>query len=98
MEKIIKIQNTHFSELILPDHQGLIVCNPPYGKRIGRDEDLKFLYKELGIFIKENASGWQFWLLNGNRELSRSIGMKAHRRFPINNGGIDCRWLNYLVN
>ena len=98
LTKFIKIQNSHFRELLFPNEQGLIVCNPPYGKRIGENEDLELLYKELGIFIKNNASGWQFWLLNGNRELSSSIGMKASRRFPINNGGIDCRWLKYLIH
>ncbi len=98
LEKFITIQNTHFSEIVLPEKPGFIVCNPPYGKRIGANEDLKFLYQELGNFIKTNASGWQFWLLNGNRELSREIGMKSSLRFAISNGGIDCRWLKYLVN
>ena len=82
---------------MLPKDPGFIVCNPPYGKRISDSENLKLLYRELGNFIKQNASGWQFWLLNGNRELSRSIGMKANRRYPISNGGIDCRWLKYVI-
>ena len=97
LTKFIKIQNSHFRELLFPNEQGFIVCNPPYGKRIGENEDLELLYKELGLFIKNNAPGWQFWLLNGNRELSSSIGMKASCRFPLNNGGIDCRWLKYLI-
>ena len=98
LEKIIKIQNSHFRELLLPDKQGILVCNPPYGVRLGVTEELKCLYEELGMFLKNNASGWQFWMLNGNRELSRSIRMKASRRFAVSNGGIDCRWLNYLIN
>ena len=98
LAKMIKIQNSHFSELILPNSKGLIVCNPPYGKRIGANEDLQSLYADLSNFIKRNASGWEFWLLNGNPKLSRCIGMKSSRRFRINNGGIDCRWLKYNVN
>ncbi len=98
LQKVIKIQNSCFTRLSLPIQQGLIVCNPPYGNRIGLEEELKLLYADLGSFLKKNASGWQFWLLNGNRELSNSIKMKASRRFPVSNGGIDCRWLQYLVH
>ncbi len=98
LQKIIKIQNSHFRELLFPKQKGLILCNPPYGKRIGSNANLKNLYEELAKFIKINASGWTFWLLNGNRELSSSIHMKASRRFPISNGGIDCRWLKYLIH
>ena len=98
LETKIKIQNIHFRDLLFPKETGMILCNPPYGKRIGCNEDLKLLYSELSRCIKNNASGWTFWLLNGNKELSNSIRMKANRRFPISNGGIDCRWLKYLIN
>ncbi len=98
LQRHIKIQTSHFRDLVLPDAPGLIVCNPPYGKRIGMYEDLEDLYEELSRFLKKNASGWHFWLLSGNRDLSRSIQMKATKKFPISNGGIDCRWLNYLIN
>ena len=98
LEEIIKIQNTHFTELSLPNDKGIIVCNPPYGRRVGVNEDLKLLYGELGRFLKQNASGWEFWLLNGNRNLSSFMRMKASKRFPISNGGIDCRWLKYSIH
>ncbi|WP_320666623.1 THUMP domain-containing class I SAM-dependent RNA methyltransferase [Prochlorococcus sp. MIT 1307] len=98
LDKFIRIQNIPFAKLSLPKQHGFIVCNPPYGKRLGADEDLKLLYEALGIFLKKNASGWQFWLLNGNPELSSSIRMKSSRRFSVNNGGIDCRWLKYLIH
>jgi len=97
LAKIIKIQNSHFCELSLPNRPGIIVCNPPYGKRLGNVQDLELLYKELGAFLKRNASGWQLWVLSGNKELSGYLGMKCSRRFPISNGGIDCRWLKYCI-
>ena len=93
--------NCHLCKRILPrscwKRKGLILCNPPYGKRIGKEEDLIHTYYELGNFLKQKASGWQFWLLNGNPLLSRSLKMKSIKRFPINNGGIDCRWMNYPI-
>ena len=98
LENYIEIINCSFKELKLPPGVGLLVCNPPYGKRIGDKNLLPDLYKELGDYCKQKASGWDLWLLNGNPNLSKYLGMKANKRFQVNNGSIDCRWLNYKIN
>ena len=97
LENYIEIMNCPFQEFQLPSGLGLLICNPPYGKRIGDEKELPDLYKELGEFCKKQASGWDLWLLNGNPKLSKYVGMRANRRFQVNNGSIDCRWLNYKI-
>ena len=74
-----------------------MVFNPPYGERIGADEDLDSLYADLGQVVKRDASGWELWLLSGNPQLTGALRMKASRRIPISNGGLDCRWLHYAI-
>tara|TARA_Y100001968_G_C19448760_1_gene767058 strand:- start:1244 stop:2380 length:1137 start_codon:yes stop_codon:yes gene_type:complete len=98
LEEVVQIQTSHFRDLKLPSKEGIIVCNPPYGKRIGDTDDLEILYEELGKFCKAKASGWQLWILNGNPSLSKFLRMKANRRFQVSNGGIDCRWIQYFIN
>ena len=97
-EEIVDIRTGHFKDLELPSQKGFLVCTPPNGKRISKENEIENLYEELGNFCKKKASGWQLWLLNGNPRLSKFLRMKSHRRFPVSNGGIDCRWLNYLIN
>ena len=97
LENCIEIINCPFQEFQLPPGLGLIICNPPYGKRIGDEYELIDLYKQLGQYCKKQASGWDLWLLNGNPKLSKYLGMKASQRFQVNNGSIDCRWLNYKI-
>ena len=80
-----------------PPGPGILVCNPPYGERIGEREGLETLYADLGRMVKERCGGWSLWLLSGNPELTGALKMKASRRIPISNGGIDCRWLHYEV-
>jgi putative N6-adenine-specific DNA methylase len=80
-----------------PEGRGLVVCNPPYGERIGEREQLEQLYGDLGAMLKQRCSGWQLWLLSGNPELTGALRMKASRRIPVSNGGIDCRWLQYEI-
>jgi putative N6-adenine-specific DNA methylase len=78
-----------------PPGVGLVVCNPPYGERLGEREEAEALHAALGERLRQRCGGWTLWLLSGNPELTRALRMKASRRIPISNGGIDCRWLRY---
>ncbi len=97
LEGVIEIREGSFTEHDLPDGPGVLVCNPPYGQRIGEEEELDHLYSALGGYVRQQASGWQLWLLSGNPKLTGALRMKASRRIPISNGGIDCRWLHYSI-
>jgi putative N6-adenine-specific DNA methylase len=74
-----------------------VVVNPPYGARLGAEEDLEALYGELGALLRERCGGWTLWLLSGNPRLTGALRLKASRRVPVSNGGIDCRWLRYEI-
>ncbi len=78
-----------------PGENSLIVINPPYGKRLGEVEALGSLYSALGDRLKAVAGGCTAWILAGNRELSKKIGLRAGRRIPIHNGPIECRWMRF---
>ncbi len=97
LDAIISIIDGSFSEQHLPDGPGVLVCNPPYGQRLGNEYELDRLYSDLGEFVREEASGWQLWLLSGNPKLTGALRLKASRRIPVSNGGIDCRWLHYAI-
>ena len=97
LEGLISVQSCSFEQQTLPPGPGLLVCNPPYGRRIGAEDDLEQLYRSLGTFLRGQASGWQLWLLSGNASLTGALRLKASRRIPVSNGGIDCRWLNYAI-
>ncbi len=98
LENYVELHNSDFTKLIVNEEPGIILCNPPYGKRIGEEQELIDLYSQLGDFVKQNCSGWTLWLLSGNPKLTRFLRMKASLKIPINNGGIDCRWIKYLIN
>jgi len=74
---------------------GMIVANPPYGKRMGEVEGLGDFYERFGDRLKHRAQGATAWLLVGNRELANRIGLRPARRIPLFNGPIECRLLGY---
>ena len=97
LKGVINISNGSFTQQQLPEGPGVLVCNPPYGQRIGDEQELDALYGALGQFVRQEASGWQLWLLSGNPKLTGALRLKASRRIPVSNGGIDCRWLQYEI-
>jgi putative N6-adenine-specific DNA methylase len=93
----LQLQQGDFRALIPPSGPGVLVCNPPYGVRLGTDDDLEALYADLGRMVRERCSGWTLWLLSGNPELTGALRLKASRRIAVSNGGLDCRWLRYEI-
>jgi putative N6-adenine-specific DNA methylase len=90
----------HFFHLALDEFKpegdkGVVIINPPYGKRLGDVEKLKALYRQIGDVMKQHCRGWTGFVLTGNLELAKHIGLKASRRFVLFNGPIECRLLRY---
>ena len=91
----VKFYQQHLADITAPAESGILICNPPYGKRISDVEALFPLYKLLGDVLKQRFKGWTAYVLTGNTELSKKVGLRTSRRIPINNGGIPCTLLKY---
>mgnify|MGYP001166006911 CR=1 FL=1 len=84
-----------FSSLNPPSASGTLLFNPPYGERLKDNPDLETLYRSIGDTLKQRWTGWTAWLLTGNLEAAKRIGLKATRRIPLWNGPLECRLLKY---
>lgn len=78
-----------------PPHRapGLVICNPPYGERIGEIQSLKPVYAAFGAALKRGFAGWRAALITSRDELGFATGLKAERRYALMNGAIECRLL-----
>jgi len=74
---------------------GVLVCNPPYGERIGEEKELRYLYRALGEIFSERCQGWTAYVFSGNPMLGESIGLKPAAEIPLFNGKIPCRLLKF---
>jgi putative N6-adenine-specific DNA methylase len=84
-------------DLPQPGQAGVILCNPPYGERIGELEDLMNLYRELGDVLKHQAEGYHAAILTGSKRLAAAIGLRPSKRQPFSNGGLECRLLHFEI-
>lgn len=75
--------------------EGMVVMNPPYGKRIGHIEELAGTYKLIGDFIKKRPGHFKSWVLSGEPSLTQYLKLRSSMKIPVYNGDIDCRWICY---
>jgi putative N6-adenine-specific DNA methylase len=74
---------------------GIIVCNPPYGERIGEEKELRGLYQMIGEVFRDRCPGWTLWVFTGNPRLADCLGMEPAEQVPLYNGKIPCRLLRF---
>jgi len=78
-------------ELPAPSDPGVIVTNPPYGVRMGEQEELAQLHAKLGDALKQKYAGWRACIFTADLRLPKLIGLKPARRIPLYNGALECR-------
>jgi len=80
-------------ELDLADNYGVIVTNPPYGERIGK-EDVDELNRELGNLSK-SLKTWSIYVITANEKFEKNFGKKADRNRKLYNGRIKSYFYQY---
>lgn len=78
----------------LPE-SGLLVCNPPYGERMGQADQLHYLYDSIGNIILEQLTGWRSAVITDNPQLGKFTGLTLFNSVPFDNGPIQCEVLYY---
>jgi len=91
----IDFETCDFKNTTIPDGSGTIVINPPYGKRLEEEKNLKALYREIGNFMKQECAGKTGFLLTGNFNLAKKVGLRSSERIPFFNSTVECRLIKY---
>jgi len=77
--------------------KGLVVCNPPYGERLGDEAETAILYEQFGQTLRNNFVGWQAALIISNPELGFRLGIRSHKPITLFNGALECRLLRLTI-
>ncbi len=98
VEDMIIFERGDARDLAPPVEKGVIMTNPPYGIRLGDEFFLEELYRSFSHNLKTKYAGWEAFILSGDPKWTRFLQMKAEKRHPVDNGGVDCRWIQYKIN
>ena len=74
---------------------GVMVCNPPYGERLGDIKEAENLYRDLGKVMK-NCPTWSYYMLTSDENFERCFGKKADKKRKIYNGMMKCDYYQYF--
>jgi 23S rRNA (guanine2445-N2)-methyltransferase / 23S rRNA (guanine2069-N7)-methyltransferase len=76
---------------------GLVICNPPYGERLGDEAETAELYKRFGNTLKHKFIGWQAALIISNPELGFRLGIRSQKPITLFNGALECKLLRLAI-
>lgn len=82
----------------VPNEIGTVICNPPYGERLGTTPALIALYSVFGQRLKQQFAGWNASIFSGEPELLNCLRLRSSRQFKAKNGPLDCVQKNYLLS
>jgi putative N6-adenine-specific DNA methylase len=72
------------------DTPGTIICNPPYGERIGEEKEWIGLHVRIGEVIESYWKGWKLFVFTSNTMLAKKVGLRVVRKTPFFNGSLEC--------
>jgi len=87
----VQLTQTNITEVVPPAESGVMVANPPYGVRIGEDEELALLYPKMGEALKRKFAGWNTYFLTNDMRLPKLMRLTPSKRTPLFNGPLECR-------
>ena len=93
-ESVIGIENYNVFDIDKIDGT-TIICNPPYGIRMGKTDDLSDFYKKFGDFLKQRCKNSAAFIYFGDRKYIKNIGLKPSWKKLLSNGGLDGRLVKY---
>ncbi|NOR70826.1 MAG: bifunctional 23S rRNA (guanine(2069)-N(7))-methyltransferase RlmK/23S rRNA (guanine(2445)-N(2))-methyltransferase RlmL [Methylomarinum sp.] len=76
---------------------GLIICNPPYGERLGDEDLISQLYFQFGEVLKTRFLGWKASLIISNPEMGFRLGIRSQKPITLYNGALECRLLRLTI-
>ncbi len=100
VEELINFELGDASQVTKPAEfgEGVVVCNPPYGERLGTEPGLIALYTEFGNQLKTQFGGCQASIFSSSDDLLSCLRMRAEKQFKLNNGALQCHQKNYSIS
>ncbi|MFV0371448.1 MAG: class I SAM-dependent RNA methyltransferase [Azonexus sp.] len=87
----VRVEQADLLDLAAPAPNGTLLANPPYGERLGEQEELAAFYPQLGSALKHHWAGWNCFFFTADLRLPKLMGLKPSRKTPLYNGPLECR-------
>lgn len=94
---VVKVFHQDARTISADGRRGTIVCNPPYGERLGTLREVEQLYREIGVHFR-SLSPWQVYVITSHPAFERFYGRKADKVRKLYNGMLPCYLYQFFKN
>ncbi len=95
MKDYVKIFERNALEITTEGRRGTVVCNPPYGERLGTLEEAEKLYRDMGKHFK-TLDNWQIYVITSHERFEKLYGRRADKVRKLYNGMIPCYYYQFF--
>ena len=88
---VVEVSQQDFLACTAPAPGGILVANPPYGERIGEQNELAELYPRISATLKQHFAGWTACFFTADTRFPKLLRLKPSRKTPLFNGPLECR-------
>lgn len=101
MQRFIKVSCSALQQVAAEEFAGvsggLLICNPPYGERLGEVTALRGLYAALGRLMRDTLPMLQVAILSANEDLIAYTGCLPEVKTDFYNGAIECQLYQFTT-
>lgn len=94
VDHLVHLQARPLAELSSQKKYGKIICNPPYGERLGRQKETENLYREMGKQLKK-LDTWSFYILTANENFELFFNRKASKKRKLYSGNMKVDYYQF---
>ena len=95
MKEHIQLFEKNALDITTEGRRGTVVCNPPYGERLGTLEEAEKLYRDMGRHFK-TLDNWQIYVITSHESFEKLYGRKANKVRKLYNGMIPCYYYQFF--
>ena len=90
----IRFECQEVSDLRSALEYGCLITNPPYGERLGDNEEVEAVYRVMGSTFA-HLDTWSIYVLTSYKGFENHFGRRADRRRKLYNGRLECQYYQY---
>jgi putative N6-adenine-specific DNA methylase len=91
----IHFQRMDMRDLKTKKKYGKIICNPPYGERIGEEKEVERLYRDMGA-VYSTLDTWSYYIITSNENFEQLFGKPASKKRKLFNGNLKVDYYQYF--
>lgn len=91
----LRFEKADMRKFASKESYGFLLTNPPYGERLGQEEEVQAIYRDLGK-VYRSLDNWSCYVITAHPEFEKLFGRKADKRRKLFNGRLPCQYYQYL--